>query len=364
MKEDTRVPALRQGNYLFLETGLGGQRLLLCVDSGAGIHVLSPEAGARLGLLREERGSQTVTGTAASVRAQKVLLRNLRLGAAALADTEAVVVALPGLLGCDGLLGYPLFAQFAVTLDYLTSTVTLTPYAEFTPPDGATALALRLEGNIPQLEVRLDGLPAWVELDTGSSGELDLTTPFVEANRLRERYPKRIAMPTGLGVGGVTYGDVARAERLELGPFALPKPLIRLSQQTTGADASQRVAGRLGAEVLSRFRLTFDYQSKRLFLTPNTRLGDPFLFTRTGLLPVREGKNWVVFHVLPDSPASEAGIQAGDRLLFVNARATERLSAYTLNELFRQPVGTKLELNLRSAEGRARRVPLVLRELL
>lgn len=363
-QESFRLAAIRQGNYLFLEARLGGQKLILCLDSGAGIHVLSPDAATRLGIYPTDTAARAVTGTAATVKAKTLKLTNLFLGEAPLADTEAVMVPLPGALGGDGLLGYPLFAQYALTLDYVTSTVTLTPYRAFTAPEGTVSLPIRLEGNIPQVEVRLDGLAAWVELDTGSSGELDLNTPFVERNQLKERYPKRIAMPTGMGVGGVTYGEVARAEKLELGPFTLQKTLIHLSTQKSGAEASGRVAGRIGAEILSRFRLTFDYQGKRLFLTPNSRLSDPFVFSRSGLLPVRQDLDWVVFHVLPSSPASEIGIEAGDQLLLVDGRSATRLSAYALNELLRRPVGTRIPLLLRAPSGRTRRVTLTLRELL
>ena len=131
---------------------------------------------------------------------------------------------LPPSLGCDGLLGYPLFAQFVVTLDYAGSTVTLSPPERFSPPPGAALLPLKIEGNIAQAQIEVDGLTCWVELDTGSSGELDLNAPFVETNKLRERYPKRIAMPTGLGVGGVSYGETARAEKLQLAPTGWTSP--------------------------------------------------------------------------------------------------------------------------------------------
>ncbi|MBB6052202.1 aspartyl protease family protein [Armatimonas rosea] len=359
-----RLRAIRQGTYLFLEAQRAGQKLLLCLDSGAGIHVVTPDAAVRLGIYPTNTDDRPVTGTAATVKARSLKLTNLTLGTTALADTDGVMVALPASLGGDGLLGYPLFAQLAVTLDYEAATVTLTPYTAFTPPANAASLPLRIVGNIPQVEVRLDGLAAWVELDTGSSGELDLNTPFVVKNEVKERYPKQIAMPTGVGVGGVTYGEVARAERLELGPFSLTKPLVHLSSQKSGADASSKVDGRIGGEILSRFQVTLDYAGKRLFLTPNTRFAEPFVFSRSGLLPIRESLDWVVFHVLPDSPASDSGIQAGDQLLLVDGRSAARLTASALNELLRRPTGTKIPLLLRAPSGRTRRVTLTLRELL
>ncbi len=364
MQSSTAIPANRQGNYLFLVAQHKGRRVVLCVDSGAGIHVLTPTTATRLGLLAHDATSRNVTGTAATVAAQQFRLSQLTVGDVALAETEAVAVPLPAALGCDGLLGYPLFSQFVVTLDYITGTVTLTRPESFSPQVGTASLPLKIEGNIPQAQIELDGLACWVELDTGSNAELDLNAPFVEANKLRERYPKRIAMPTGLGVGGVSYGEAARAEQLKIGSFQLDKPLIKLSQQKTGSDASARVAGRLGAEVLARFTITFDYSRKRLYLTPNTRLSAPFLFTRTGLLPIYEAFEWRVFDVLPNSPAQESGVLAGDQILTIEGRSANKLTRSSLDELLTRSPGTQLRLLLRAPSGRTRPVKLTLRELL
>ncbi|WP_309709057.1 aspartyl protease family protein [Armatimonas sp.] len=364
MQTSNEISAVRQGNYLFVKARVGVREVVLCVDSGAGIHVLTPQAAMRLGLLPPDGATRNVTGTAATVAARQIRLTQLSIGGLSLADTEAVAVPLPSSLGCDGLLGYPLFSQRVVTLDYAANSLILSLPETFTPPSGAASLPLKIEGNIPQAQVELDGIACWMELDTGSSGEVDLNAPFVEKNKLRERYTKRIAMPTGIGVGGVSYGEAARATQLKLGPFALEKPLIKLSQQKSGADASERTAGRLGAEVLRRFTVTFDYGRKRLYLMPNAQLRDPFAFTTSGLLPLYENFEWRVFAVLPDSPASEAGVTTDDQILTVDGRSANKLNHYSLSELLRRPAGTKIPLQLRAVTGRIRRVNLILRELL
>ena len=80
---------------------------MLCLDSGAGIHVLTPDAATRLGIYPTNTGDRPVTGTAATVKARPLKLTNLTLGSTALADTEGVMVALPASLGGDGLLVDP-----------------------------------------------------------------------------------------------------------------------------------------------------------------------------------------------------------------------------------------------------------------
>ena len=74
-----RITATRQGNYLFLTARVGERKVVMCIDSGAGIHVLTPEAAMRLGLIPPDAATRNVTGTAATVAARQFDLTNLRL---------------------------------------------------------------------------------------------------------------------------------------------------------------------------------------------------------------------------------------------------------------------------------------------
>ena len=82
------------------------------------------------------------------------------------------------------------------------------------------------------------------------------------------------------------------------------------------------------------------------------------------MLPLYENFEWRVFAVLPDSPASEAGVTSDDQILTVDGRSANKLTMYSLSEILRRPPGTRIALLLRASTGRTRRVTLTLRELL
>ncbi|MEL7502025.1 MAG: S41 family peptidase [Cyanobacteria bacterium J06554_6] len=65
----------------------------------------------------------------------------------------------------------------------------------------------------------------------------------------------------------------------------------------------------------------------------------------------REAGEVVVTGVLADSPADEANIRPGDRLLLVDGRSTDRLSVQAVSQLVRGEIGTQVTLTIRRSSG-------------
>lgn len=84
-------------------------------------------------------------------------------------------------------------------------------------------------------------------------------------------------------------------------------------------------------------------------------------YTGVGIA-VRKGKNGrpTVSRVLSDSPAEEAGVKAGDRILSVNGRKTKTVDA--ASEAIRGAAGTKVNMTL-SRSGSSFRVQMIRREV-
>lgn len=359
------VPAERIGEYFYVSANIKGQPVRLIIDSGAGAHVLTTEAARRLGLIDPNAEKTRAVGTAGSVEVQRVATGEIVFGTARLPEGLGIAVPLPAVLEADGLLGHDLFREYVVTMDYPNNRVTLTPPGDFRPTPEMVEIPLRVERRLPQIEVTVDGVKAWVDVDTGSSGSLDLTTPFVEKNNLREKYPKRIEMPVGRGIGGITYGEIARAEMLNIGPFALKQPLLQMSKQKTGVDASTAVGGRIGATVLSRFSVTFDYSRNKLYLIKSANLNDPFPGDRSGLAVDKADYYFTVIHVVPGSPGAEAGVQVGDQVMAVDGQPINKIRPLTMRNYLRAAPGKKVRLTLRDKEGKeTREVTITLRDLL
>jgi predicted metalloprotease with PDZ domain len=124
--------------------------------------------------------------------------------------------------------------------------------------------------------------------------------------------------------------------------------------------------GILGAKVLKRFRVIFDYTNERMILEPNAKLESPFTFNNTGLMPlpwVAGAPSLEVADVIASSPAQAAGIEVGDRITAINGRPVEDIGIDAIDDLFKQAPGSEITLTiLREAEEFETK--LVLQELI
>ncbi len=118
----------------------------------------------------------------------------------------------------------------------------------------------------------------------------------------------------------------------------------------------------IGLGLLSRFNLVFDLQRQRLLVQPNRGFARPFEHDMTGLdlLPDSTG-GLAIDRVIDDSPASDAGLKVGDRVLTIDGRAAADWDFFEVMELFRH-AGAEVSLVV-ARDGERRQVRLTLRRL-
>ena len=349
------------GEHVAVEGTVNGQPLRLILDTGAGTNVLTPEAAKRLGLTLTNASFQVKGAGNELMTVKQAKIPEVRFGTARLKNLSAVVVALPAALECDGLLGFDLFNRFVTTLDYASKTVTFSPPG--TRP-GGTPVPLRINNSLPEIEASIDGIRGWFRLDTGAGDALTLFAPFVEKNKLREKYPNRIETIVGRGVGGLLKGDMTRMESFTLGGYTIEKLPVDLSRQTGGAFFDESVAGNVGSTLLKRFVVTFDYSGNRLFLTRGPLFRAPFELNRSGLSLDFEGGKVSVVAVIPKSPGDEVGLKEGDMVTALDGRPIAEFKPGTVRAALRRKPGSTLKLSVQSAEAAPREVLLTLRDLL
>jgi predicted metalloprotease with PDZ domain len=109
---------------------------------------------------------------------------------------------------------------------------------------------------------------------------------------------------------------------LRIGDVELKAPITALCGDSAGVFTANNDAwiGNIGGEILRRFTVIFDYQAKRMTLEPNASVADPFEADMSGLsITAQTGpSHLIVDFVVPSSPASEAGVSAGDSLVTIN----------------------------------------------
>jgi hypothetical protein len=366
-RRETTVPFQVVNGHIYTDVKLNGKgpyRLL--VDTG-GVNIVTPAVAKALGLAVQ---GQLVAGGAGEKTESFGLAKvnRLEIGDAFVENQTFLVYALDRMAPVEGmreegLIGYEIFRRFPARIDYEHGKLTLYQPESFHYRGPGAVLPFVFNEHIPQVEGEIDGLEGRFDLDTGSRSSLDLTSPFVDSHGLVARYQATTERIGGWGVGGPSRGYVVRGRRLALGPVVIRDPVVGLSTQKTGAFASSEVAGNVGYGVLSRFTLYLDYAHQQVMLEKNGRFERRDTYDKSGLWLHLVGGAFEVMEVVPGTPADEAGLREGDRILSVDGLTPARLTLHALRTLLRErPAGTRLALRVRR-EGRVQTIQLVLRDL-
>jgi membrane-associated protease RseP (regulator of RpoE activity) len=127
--------------------------------------------------------------------------------------------------------------------------------------------------------------------------------------------------PTVTVVGGTIHSKLVKVPHLDLGPFHLPEVVAVVPEASSGVLSNPSVAGFIGAEILKRFTVIWDYTGKRMVLLPNRTFGEPFETDASGLHLVSPGPQYQMVEIdsaLPGSPAAQAGLKPGDEILAID----------------------------------------------
>jgi hypothetical protein len=132
--------------------------------------------------------------------------------------------------------------------------------------------------------------------------------------------PDKVEIVGGVGLGQEFRTTLGRAAFVQIGPFAIAKPI--------GASGGVPL---IGLEILRRFHLTFDYSRSRLVLTPNSHYNDAFDVDGSGL-DVRWTQDltqFVVHDVARDSTAAMSGFKTGDVIVRIDG---EPAASFTIEQ--------------------------------
>jgi len=324
------LPVEYRARHLWLKVSLdGGPPEDFLFDTGASVTVLDSGFAARHGIATS--GRMQAAGAGASGSATFATLGTLAIRGADGDGVEfagvkvAVMNVAPAFSAyfwrnLAGVIGYDVISRFVCTIDYDSGTLTLRDPKTFRYKGSEKPLPMLMNGPVPGLRGRLDGRYEGVfRLDVGSSSTVDLHTPFVRENQLGSKL--RHALPvSGAGFGGSFQSTMGRLKRMDIGPYGWADPIVLLSTATEGAFASEEFAGNIGNRLLERFRVTFDYERRQIYLEPGKHYRDRDVLTRTGLMLGWYGDHVTALSVLPGSPAAKAGLREGERVSAVDGK--------------------------------------------
>jgi hypothetical protein len=343
------IPFELISKHIFLKIKVDNSRPLTFIfDTGDQVAIIDMARARELGLRLE--GELKVGGvgpnklTGAYVRGSSFTVPGLE------GFSQPVRIALP-LAGMapkighdiDGIIGSEFIRQFVVEVDYQANVIRLHDKDTFVYSGNGQTIPISLNSAgypILEAEVTPEGdepVKGKFVLDLGAGGTLALHSPFVAARNLPRPETKTIPVQGVGGAGGEATGRFGRVASLKIGRFTFDRPLTLFSQDKAGAAANPALAGNIGYQIASRFKLFLDYGHQQIYFEPNARISEKFERAISGIQLQAEGANYQTFrirNILDNSPAAEAGLQQEDIIEAVDAIPASKLTVSKIADIF------------------------------
>jgi len=173
----------------------------------------------------------------------------------------------------DGIIGYEIFARFAIEIDYKKKSIYL--YDKITQCDTHDFMSLPMSVNLSRPEISstiLTQNKKTIQLnllvDTGSSLGLTLFSKNIE-----ELAPPSIEQQIGIGLAGPIHGYPLLIKSIRLGDHLMKGITSNFVHVKSHPDEDFKIAGSLGAGFLKNYQVIFDYPSSKLYLRKYSRPG-------------------------------------------------------------------------------------------
>ena len=261
-----------------------------------------------------------------------------------------------------GLLGYNIFANFIVEIDYSKKIISFHDPETYKYKKGwwifqsgkkNETLPLIIHNTKPYILAYIlmnngTRIPVKLLVDTGASHSLWLDTFSDTLIKVPETTTEVFL---GKGLNGDIFGKLGKIPEVQIGHFVFSDPIVAFPDsmsagQSKGLDYRN---GTLGAELLRRFNVIIDYPNKKITLAKNNNFNDPFKVNHCGIdieTPIPELPYYIISHVRKGSPAEDAGLRRGDEIKYINNNHTFKLSINDINEFFYRKPGKKIKLGI------------------
>lgn len=364
-KTSTTIPITLSENHVYLDVMLNGKGPYHFIFDTGGSNIVDPAVAKEIGAT----GAGSMQGSGVGSQTEGFSFANvakLQVGDAVLTDQFFAIA--PTRMGfgvsagheVDGLIGWEVLARFTTTFDYAGKTVTLAMPGSAPAPQGAHVVPFVFYGTQPQIACTIDGIPSECTIDTGARDTITFMTPFTAAHP--QIVPSTLTAPgiNGFGVGGPAMGRLGRVASVGIDDLTLNNLVADYSSQTQGALAAPFVGANIGGNLLRRFNVTFDYNNGTMALVPNAAFSEPESFERSGLFLIKRGGSIVVADSRPGTPGANAGLAKGDTIVSLDGSAASGMSLSEIRNLFFQPAGTVITLQVTAKDGTQRTVKLTL----
>ena len=323
--KSTALPARLISNFFVVESKWDdGRTYRFIIDTGSTTTLVTPDLARRFALKQRKPAPAKVkvhSANGGEIELDPVTLRRVSLGEAVFERVPALVFDLSALsdhLGVhlDGVIGFPVFRETLLTMDYPGQQLVIAPAPVFPPPPRpmprSSTIAFNGEQNTPLIPVQMGSESFIVLIDSGSDGSLSLNPAGL--------HPRFINGPRAGTLISSLQGDRQQltgrlGQNVLVGTHTIEQPIVDLSDQLSS----------LGGEFLKNFTITFDQRRKQVTFVRHTD-GPVTMEPRrsTGLAFSRSPVYWRVLTVIPDTPTAELAVHSGDLCVRINGEQVEK----------------------------------------
>jgi hypothetical protein len=170
--------------------------------------------------------------------------------------------------GVEAIMGYQLFINFIIEIDYINHEITFRDPSSFLPNPNARHLDLEVDYSKPyttttiKIKDRQSEIHACkmkLLIDTGAGLDMMIYSRSKNAKLFMSKKSGKVRI--GQGVNGDIQGIVAEKMKMNIGQFELSEVEVSFSDRKSNRKHSRYfgVDGLIGGNILKRYKVTFDY---------------------------------------------------------------------------------------------------------
>jgi hypothetical protein len=217
-------------------------------------------------------------------------------------------------------------------------------------------------------------------LDSGNSDALWI---FLNQNNQLKVPKNNFDDYLGRGFSGQIFGKRARIDKLSITNFDFDKPLAAFLDTISikKSNIIQDREGSIGAEILKRFNIVYDYPKSKIYFKKNELYNLPFNFNMSGIEIQHDGLQWVkekeeiskngtiafslseekiinfnykfslkptfkITSIRANSPAEQIGLKKEDQIITINNHQIYNYTLQEINELLKSEEGKSITIEI------------------
>jgi PDZ domain len=251
----------------------------------------------------------------------------------------------------EGTVGSDFLSRVVVEIDYGRQTMRVFDPDVYKYKGKGVAFPLSMVGGMPVIRAKLVNprgkqFEADYALDTTLVAGVVVSQKFSDAHRVFPARGNKVKQAHDPQLTGGEDVSLFRLRQFEIARWPAADTIAELSHSKLAGMDQAKLAGVIGAAFLRRFNIVLDYPHQKIILEPNTHFGDYDEEDKSGIAVVAKGPNLKAFevvHVVPGTPAAQAGIHVGDIIEGINDEAAADMTLASVRDLLRQ-VGYKYQI--------------------